>query len=114
MKGTHLEILVEEPSMEAFLRELLPKILGARGTFEIYAYQGKHDLLNKLGARLRGYARWLPADWRIVILLDCDDDDCSDLKREMERLATSAHLRTRRGSACWQIVNRIAIEELEA
>ncbi len=116
MKAAHLEILVEEPSMEAFLRGLLPKILGKHGTFEVYAYQGKQDLRSKLGARLRGYSAWLPIDWRIVILLDRDDDDCKDLKREMEQIANSAHLRTRtaRGSSCWQVVNRIVIEELEA
>lgn len=116
MRATHLEILVEEPSMEAFLRGLLPRILGASATFEVYPYQGKHDLLGKLDNRLRGYARWLPVDWRIVIVLDRDEDDCTNLKQTMERLATEACFRTRAagGPTCWQVVNRIAIEELEA
>ena len=56
MITAHLEILVEEPSMEGFLRQVLPKILKQRATFSIYVYQGKADLLRKLPGRLRGWA----------------------------------------------------------
>lgn len=116
MRAEHLEILVEEPSMEAFLRELLPRLLGEQATFEVYPYQCKDDLLSKLQARLRGYAAWLPVSWRIVIVLDRDDDDCDVLKQTMEEAAANAGLRRRAAGAVqtWQVVNRIAIEELEA
>lgn len=116
MGAAHLELLVEEPSMEAFLRALLPRLLPRDRTFEIHAFQGKTDLLGKLEARLRGYAAWLPADWRVVVVVDRDDDDCRDLKRRLEEMAQRAGLRTRNGAggAPWQLVNRIAIEELEA
>ncbi len=114
MKTEHFEILVEEPSMEAFLVELLPRLL-TETTFTVHVYQGKRDLLNKLQARLRGYAKWLPANARIVVLIDRDDDDCAALKKQLERDATVAGLPTRsRGVAGWRVVNRIAIEELEA
>ncbi len=76
MTARHLKLLVEEPSMEAFLRALLPRLLAASRTFEVHAFQGKADLLGKLQARLRGYAQWLPDDWRIVVVVDRDDDDC--------------------------------------
>lgn len=116
MKAEHLEILVEEPSMEAFLRALLPKLLGEGASFEIYPSQCKEDLLNKLPARLQGYAAWLPETWRIIVVVDRDSDDCGDLKRKMQQMAADAGLRTRTtgGRETWQIVNRIAIEELEA
>lgn len=116
MKTEHLEILVEEPSMEAFLRELLPRMLGADASFQIYPYQCKDDLLGKLSARLRGYASWLPVTSRIVVIVDRDDDDCSDLKKKMEKMARDAGLRTRTSAASknWQVANRIAVEELEA
>jgi Domain of unknown function (DUF4276) len=117
MSVRHLVFLVEEPSTEAFLRELLPRFLPVESTFEIHAFQGKHDLLGKLAARLRAYSTWLPAHWRLVVLVDRDDEECRQLKARLESAATLANLRTRsrtRRGKPWQLVNRIAIEELEA
>lgn len=111
----HYQILVEEPSMEAFLRSLLPRLLPGDWTFAIHPFQGKEDLFAKLEARLRGYAAWLPRDWRIVVVVDRDDDDCRKLKQQMEDIAAAVGLRSRtRSPSCWQLVNRIVIEELEA
>ena len=116
MNAEHLEVLVEEPSMEAFLVELLPRLLEGRATFSIHAHQGKADLLSKLPGRLRGYSMWLPETMRIVVLIDRDDANCNDLKQVMEDAAEAAGLltRTASGGADWQTVNRLAIEELEA
>lgn len=116
MAASHLELLVEEPSMESFLRVLLPRLLPQDRTFEVHSFQGKNDLLSKLDGRLRGYAAWLPEDWRVVVVVDRDDDDCRALKHQLEAAALRAGLRTRTstGDAQWQLVNRIAIEELEA
>ena len=116
MSAAHLEVLVEEPSMEAFLGALLPRLLPADRTFVVHPFQGKADLLDKLQDRLRGYASWLPTDWRVVVVVDRDDDDCVALKAQLEAMAKKARLRTRTGGGKqpWQLVNRIAIEELEA
>jgi hypothetical protein len=116
MRAEHFEILVEEPSMEAFLLELLPRLIGTRSTFTIHTHQGKMDLLDKLRARLQGYAKWLPTNARIVVLVDRDDDDCAALKEQLECDSAAAGLVTRGGGgdAVWRVVNRIAIEELEA
>ena len=116
MKTEHFEILVEEPSAEAFLTEILPRLLGNRATFTIHAHQGKRDLLDKLAGRLRGYAKWLPAYARILVLIDRDNDDCKALKQQLDQISTSAGLLTRNtsGELGWQLVNRLAIEELEA
>lgn len=116
MRAEHLEILVEEPSMEAFLRALLPRVLPDTTTFEIYPYQCKTDLLAKLPDRLRGYSSYLPETWRIVIVVDRDDDKCKTLKQRLESFAANANLHTRTsvGHHRWQVANRIAIEELEA
>ncbi len=67
--------------MEAFLRILLPRLLPEDRSFEVHAFQGKSDLLGKLQDRLRGYARWLPEDWRIIVVVDRDDDECLALKK---------------------------------
>ena len=116
MAANHLELLVEEPSMEAFLRALLPRLLPHDRSFEVHAFQGKTDLMKKLEKRLRAYAAWLPEDWRILVVVDRDENDCAALKRRMEAIAHRAGLRTRDRAAglSWQLVNRIAIEELEA
>ncbi len=116
MTAQHMELLVEEPSMEAFLRELLPRIIPADRTFNIHAFQGKPDLLGKLESRLRGYAHWLPDDWRLIVVVDRDEDECRQLKRRMEAMAATAGLKSRSQAQGhrWQIVNRIAVEELEA
>jgi len=115
MPASHVELLVEELSMEAALRVLLPQLLGGL-TFEIYPYQCKDDLLKRLPDRLRGYSAWLPRDWRIVVVLDRDDDDCVGLKDRLQRVAANAGLRSRSSTRGfdYQLVNRIAIEELEA
>ncbi|MFN7309225.1 MAG: DUF4276 family protein, partial [bacterium] len=101
---------------EAFLGVLLPRLLPRDRTFGLHPFQGKGDLQNKLEVRLRGYAEWLPEDWRIVVIVDRDNEDCLELKARLEAIAQRAGLRQRTSSGTpqWQLVNRIAIEELEA
>lgn len=114
--ASHIELLVEEPSAEAFLQALLPRLLPQGRSFAIHAFQGKDDLLAKLEQRLRAYATWLPDDWRLFVLVDRDDDDCMALKRRLEAIARTTGLatRSRPRAGAWQLVNRIAVEELEA
>lgn len=111
----NVHFIVEEPSMEKALLALLPRIL-REVPFEIYTHTGKQDLLKKLPNRLASYSSWLPASWRLVVICDRDDDDCEQLKAQLEGIASAAGLPTRtnpfRGS--YKVVNRIAIEELEA
>jgi hypothetical protein len=115
MQVAHVEILVEEPSMEVTLRHLLPRILDESITFSIYPSQGKHDLLGGLTKRLKGYASWLPKDRRIVVLVDRDNDECHELKARLEQAAREAGFQTKTSSAeRWTVINRLAIEELEA
>ena len=106
-----LIFFVEEPSMEAFLQELIPRI---HPDCDIRLFQGKEDLMANLRKRLRAYGAWLPRDWRIIVMVDRDNSDCHALKAQLEMAAASSHLRTRSGGVCWQVVNRIVIEELEA
>ncbi len=116
MPASHLEFHVEEVSMEAFLEAALPRMLPEDVTFQVFPYQGKHALLKRIGDRLKGYSTWLPPEYRIVLIVDRDDDDCMQLKSRLEDICANAGLRSRRiaGSPDWQVVTRIAIEELEA
>lgn len=114
MSVEHVEILVEEPSMETALRLLLPKVIG-KLSFGIYPHQCKDDLLARLPERLRGYRQWLPKNWRIVVLVDRDDEDCRKLKGQLEQMARDVGLRTKSAVHVgrYAVVNRLAIEELE-
>ena len=102
--------------MEAFLRALLPGKLPEGVSYGIYPHQGKQDLLRKLPKRLRGYATWLPAGHRLLVVVDRDQKDCKDLKSELETICKDAGLRSRRvaGGSDWQLATRVVIEELEA
>jgi hypothetical protein len=111
-----LYLLVEEPSMEIALEALLPKMLRPEISIEIRQFQCKDELLLRLPERLAGYAQWLPPNALVLVIVDRDDDDCKELKAKLEAIALKAGLATktapRQGS--FQVINRIAIEELEA
>lgn len=115
MTVDHVEVLVEEPSAEAALGVLLPRILGNVGV-TVHAHQGKSDLLDKLPGKLRAYQRWLPPNHRVVVLVDRDSEDCFSLKERLEIFASNAGLptRSRPHKGGYVVVNRIAVEELEA
>lgn len=111
-----LIVFVEEYSMEAALEKLLPKLLGDI-EFQVIRFQCKDDLMKNAPDRLMGYAAWLPENWRILVLVDRDDDDCFQLKSQLEYMAAAAGLLTKTKAEHgqrFQVVNRIAIEELEA
>ena len=103
----HVEVFVEEPSAREALVQLLPKILPSEHTFEVHAFRDKQELLREMPKRLQAYAKWLPSDWRIVVLVDEDREDCRALKRRLVEAAEAAHLADR-------VLCRIVVEELEA
>lgn len=114
----HLVVLVEEPSVEVVLQTLLPTILGPERSFDVIVHQGKADLLAKLPGKLTGYRAWIPDDWRIAVLVDEDREDCRKLKARLERVAREVGFRTQSaraaGGGSFKVLNRLAIEELEA
>lgn len=103
----HLEVLVEEPSAQAAMNVLLPRLLGPEHTWQTHNFRDKQTLLKELPRRLRGYAHWIPSDYRIVVLLDQDRQECLTLKAQLDQAASEAGLANR-------VLNRIAVEELEA
>ena len=91
----YIIFLVEEPSAEAALRFLVPAIVGPEIPFDIVIFHGKAHLLQELATRLQAYRAWLPDDWRIVVLIDEDREDCVALKERLEEAARSAGMVTR-------------------
>jgi len=112
----HLEFLVEELSVEMALHNLLPKLVTGEHTYKIITFQGKQDLLKKVTMELRGYRRWIPQDFKIIVLVDRDSQDCHELKEHLENCAKAAGLVTKTQSAggTFTVMNRIAIEEIES
>jgi hypothetical protein len=91
---------------------LLPRATTGRHTFTVHAFTGKSNLRNNLLSRLRGYAlRFqndpLTVDWRIVVLIDEDRQNCLELKREILEAGRTAGTEQR-------VLARVAVEELEA
>ena len=112
----HIEFLLEEASAEIVLNEIVPKILGNNVTFRFHDFRGKHNLLKNLPERLKGYKSILQSnnDWRIVVLVDRDVQDCQELKQNLEQITQNAGLSTHSTSENFQVLNRIAVEELES
>lgn len=112
----HLEVFVEERSAEAALSNLLPHLMREDWTSLVHSFRGKHDLLVKLPDRLRGYSHWSHPDWRVIVLVDRDADDCRDLKARLDAIAADAGLvpKARAMGGRFHVLNRLAIEELEA
>ena len=112
----HIKFFLEEPSAEEALKQLLPKILLKDVSYEFHTFQGRDEMLKDLPKRLKG-EQWIPDNWRIIVLIDEDRRDCHELKAYLERAAHEAGFVTKSSAAPnedFQIVNRIAIEELEA
>ena len=110
----HLEFFVEEQSAEAALKILIPRIL-PEISFHIYPFQGKQNLLKNLHNRLIAYRNWITEEYKIIVLVDRDSDDCHKLKDRLETIASNVGLKTLTSSPDqFQVINRIAIEELEA
>jgi hypothetical protein len=111
-----LVVLVEEESAEAALSQILPKLL-PESEIQIIRFQGKHDMLQNLLPRLRGLKSWLPDNWTLLVLIDRDQDDCKDLKKQLEAVANQAGLVSKSAAqpySRFQVVNRIVVEELES
>jgi hypothetical protein len=111
-----LIVIVEEESAEAALHSILPKLL-PESEIQLIRFQGKKDMLRNLLARLRGFQSWLPENWALMVLVDRDRDNCNELKRQLESIALRAGLTSKsaaRPGSRFQVINRIAIEELES
>ena len=104
--------------MQAALKAVAPRLLSEAITWEVFAFQGQQDLFKRLPRRLRGYARRVRTETiGVVVLIDEDRDDCRTLKARLETLAADASLATKTKpspTGCFHVLNRIAVEELEA
>jgi len=107
-----LEILVEEQSMEALLKVLLPKILPQGWTIGINVFvrphQGKTDLQNSIPNKFRAFSHGNQKTG-FLILQDQDAADCRELKSNLVELCEQNN----KNNSCPFKV-RIVCHELEA
>lgn len=83
---THIEFLLEEPSMENVLKEILPPIspLGFELGVNCFLrpHQGKSDLKKSIPKKVRTFSNFYkPA--KIIIIHDQDSNDCIELKNSL-------------------------------
>ncbi len=89
MKG-RIIFLLEEPSMQAFLEDWLPRVFPGwiKGQhFLCIPHEGKSDLDRSLGIKLKA---WRLPDDRFVIVRDNDNTDCLALKAKLRKQCSAA------------------------
>lgn len=111
----HFEFLTEEISAVAALRVLVPKIVPS-ASCSFHPYQGKYDLLKKIPNQLKGYSRLNKKNWKYIVLIDKDQDDCLELKRRINKIAEKYNFiaHSDLSNEYYNFLCRIAVEELEA
>lgn len=113
----YIEFFLEEESAEGALKIILPKILSDDVNCTFHVSQGKHDLLKNLPTLLKGFNPPIADNRRIMVLIDEDREDCFQLKAQLEAIARAAGFVTKSSApqeGDFQVVNQLAIEELEA
>ena len=81
----NLVFFLEEPSAEALLKALIPRLLAQHEDISVYylVFEGKQDLEKKLNKRLRG---WRRPNSRFIVLRDQDSSNCMDVKSRLLQL----------------------------
>jgi hypothetical protein len=102
-----IEILTEEPSMEVFLRGILPNVLPVDYKIDVNCFirvhRGKSDLKKSIPRKMRAYLHYrYPV--KVLIIHDQDSNDCVILKDELTALC---------GITTIPFMVRIACRELE-
>lgn len=104
-----IEILVEEPSMKAFLGVFLPRILGDFGSLNqnvyVRSFEGKSDLQKNIPSKIKVFSNW-HEPVAVVILHDQDSNDCKILKKKLSALCS-------KNGNCITLI-RIVCKELES
>jgi hypothetical protein len=109
-----LVFFLEEPSAEAMLEGLLPKIIPDGITWRTIVFEGKQDMEKRIIKRLRGY---LNPGARFVVLRDKDAGDCIIIKRRLyEKCVQAGKPETLIRIAChelesWYLADLAAVEK---
>ncbi|MDD5674629.1 MAG: DUF4276 family protein [Chitinivibrionales bacterium] len=100
---SELVFFLEEPSAEAMLQGLMPRILPPAITCKFIVFEGKHDLEKQLLKKIRGYR--VP-NAKFVVMRDKDAGNCIAIKKKLSAKCEEA------GKP--EALVRIACHELES
>ncbi len=104
-----VEILVEEKSMETFLRVVLPELLPNPYVLDqncfIRPHQGKSDLQKSIPRKVQAFKNY-PQPVQLIVIHDQDSNDCRKLKAKL------IHLIEEKNPKLPKLI-RIACRELE-
>jgi Domain of unknown function (DUF4276) len=100
---SELVFFLEEPSAQAMLEGLLPRLLAPALPVRYIVFEGKQDLERQLVRRLQGYRT---PGARFVVLRDKDAADCLHVKEQLRQKCLQA------GKT--DVLIRIACHELES
>ena len=78
---------LEERSAKEMLKVVLPQLLPEGWAIQFVVFEGKADLLKRLGFRLQ---HWQGADTSVLVLCDQDAQDCRMLKRNIRSIVETA------------------------
>lgn len=110
---SEIVFLLEEPSAEALLAGLLPRILPDGLRFRCVVFEGKQDLEQQMIRRMRGYR--VPHA-QFVVLRDQDSGDCKQVKKGLiDRCGTAGKPDALVRVACrelesWYLADLAAVE----
>ena len=99
-----LIFLLEEPSIENVLEQLLPQIIPPEIRYICISHQGKQDLTKSIPVKIRAFQS--NPTTKFVIVHDQDSHDCKQLKAELLKICQNA------GKS--DILIRIICHELES
>lgn len=78
---------LEEPSAQAMLEGVMPRLIPAGWSVRYIPFRGKQDLDKNLKKRLQG---WLAPDACFMVLRDRDAGDCVSIKNKLATLCMEA------------------------
>lgn len=83
-----LIFLLEEPSMQNVLDEILPQIIPQNILFKCIPHQGKQDLAQSIPKKIKAFQ--FNPETKFIIVHDQDSHDCKTLKLELLKLCQDA------------------------
>lgn len=84
-----LVFMVEEPSMEECLKNIIPVILDGRTkefAYIIIPHEGKNDLEKSIPVKLQAFKNYPGMIYKFIILRDQDNGDCIAIKNRIKML----------------------------